>query len=153
MKTKHARRSGNKNNASRWYALLALVGLLTMLLWPTAAAAVPLSDEQELKQAWEYAAEMGVYRYRTNAIQTTHPTLMLVNVGRSSSTKRMTVAGTMDRPNDTMQLTMNGLRGRQTVELKVEQGVSYGRLNPQAEWTRSKTKATFSPLAATRWAI
>ena len=147
MKPKQIRRSGNKNTASRWYALFVLVGLLAMLLWPTAAAAIPVSlpltDAQELKQAWEYAATVGVYRYQTNVLQTTHPTLRLNNAGRGSKTDRITVAGLMDRPNDTMLMQ---IQGKSDIELKVEEGISYGRTNSQDEWTRVENQSDFFAL-------
>ncbi|MCP4542385.1 MAG: hypothetical protein GY832_35125, partial [Chloroflexi bacterium] len=137
---KHTRNSGTKHNASRWYALIALVGMLAMLLWPTAAAAIPLTDEQELKQAWEYAADVGVYRYRTDVLQTIHPTPRLSNVGRSSKSERFSVAGMMDRPNDTMEMR---IAADGTIELKVVDGVSYGRLNAHDEWTQVESQSNF----------
>ncbi len=135
---KHTRHSG-----SRWYILLALIGLLTMLLWPSMATAVPLTDAEQLEQAWEYAAEIGVYRYQTDVVQITHPTEKLVNVGRSSKTARITVAGLMDRPNDTMHMK---LQADGTIDLKVVEGVSYGRLSAQAEWTEVENQTDmFAP--------
>ena len=151
METKHTRRSGTKYNASRRYTLVTLVGLLTMLLWPSMAVAVPppltgavlLGDADQLKQAWKYAGEVGVYRYQTDVIQTTHPTLNLVNVGRSAKTERIMVSDLMDRPNDTMQMK---IQADGSIEIKVEQGISYGRLNPQEEWTQVENQTDmFAP--------
>ncbi|MCP4543086.1 MAG: LamG domain-containing protein, partial [Chloroflexi bacterium] len=142
MKTKHTRRSGIKSSASRWYVLLALMGFLTILLWPSMTAAVPLTltDAEQLKQAWEYAADVGVYRYQTDVLQTTHPTEKLVNVGRSSKIDRFSVVGMMDRPNDTMQMR---IQADGTIELKVVEGVSYGRVNSQDEWTQVENQSDF----------
>jgi len=137
---KHTRNSGTKPNASRWYALVTVVGLLTMLLWPTAAAAIPPTDAEELKQAWEYASDVGVYRYQSTALQTIHPTEKLVNVGRSSKTERITVAGAMDRSNDTMEMV---IQGDGTIELKMVDGVSFGRVNAQDEWTQVENQSDF----------
>ncbi len=132
-----------KSSSSFWYvlfALAALTGLLIMSNKPAFVTAAPLSDDARLKAAWERAAEAGVYNYRTDVLQTTHPTLKLVNVGRSSKTDRITVAGLMDRPNDTMHIKM---QGEGSIELKVEQGISYGRLDAQEEWTLVENQSDF----------
>jgi len=138
-------RSKNWKN-TRVYLILVLLGLAMIGIIPTIVTAGPLSSAQNLRAAWHYAADLGVYRYQTNVLQTVHPTTKLANVGRSSKTQSFSVSGQMDKPNDSMQMTMSSDGGSNVIDLKVEDGLAYGRFNPQAEWTEVEDQSDiFAP--------
>ncbi|MDM8527041.1 hypothetical protein QUF58_02410 [Anaerolineales bacterium HSG24] len=135
-----------RNNRTKLYGLLALTGLVLLFLWPTFTAAMPLTAKHQLENAWRFASQVGSYRYQTTLIQNTHPTEKLVNVGRSTRPKRLTVQGMMDKTNETMYMKINPHRGKRSLEMKVEQGKSYGRLNASEEWTEVETQSDiFAP--------
>ncbi len=96
------------------------------------------SFQSQLKQAWQQATDIGVYDYQTTLIQTTHPTERLENVGLSSSTDRMYVEGSVDRPAETMRLKLWGengsaSNGENAIEIKIDRGKALGRVN-DSEW-------------------
>jgi hypothetical protein len=95
-----------KRPPNRFYILLALAGLLVLYLRPAIVAAMPLTDQDRLERAWRYAGEVGSFEYRTDVVQTTHPTARLDNAGRHPSTKRFSVAGTMNQPAKTMEIKL-----------------------------------------------
>jgi uncharacterized repeat protein (TIGR01451 family) len=120
--------------------LLILIALLVIAI-PFAASlqaqVLPLSSSQQLQAAWRVATAIGRFRYQTQVIQTTHPTVSLQNAGRQVKTKQMRVEGAIDLPNEHMALQLHTSQGGQerVTELKVEQGQAFGRLDPHAEWT------------------
>ncbi|MEM7033310.1 MAG: thrombospondin type 3 repeat-containing protein [Chloroflexota bacterium] len=125
-----------KLSAKRLYVMLILLGLAILLAIPAIISAAPLSARQQLRTYWQQAGDLGVYHYRTEAVQTLHPTERLANVGRSSKTQRLSVAGFMDKPNDGMQMRLSRGNGGNTVDIKMEEGITYGRLTPQDDWTK-----------------
>ncbi len=126
----------NKRNPIRLYLALAVVGLLTLYLWPSLVAAMPLTAKHQLERAWRYAGNAGSFEYHTDVLQTTHPTMRLENAGRSPQTRRMTAQGIVDRPNKAMQMKLWAPgAGRDGLEIKVENGKAFGRLDANAEWT------------------
>jgi uncharacterized repeat protein (TIGR01451 family) len=128
--------------------LLALLGLLTLLVWPTLMSAAPLTAFQRLQAAWGQANERGQYHYQTTLVQNTHPTAKLENVGRRPITQRMVIEGQVNRPNDLLTLRVQGLSGgeQRAIELKVERGVAYGRVDGKREWTEVQAGAElFAP--------
>ncbi len=107
-----------------------LLGLALLIFIPTARSIAAPTAQQELHELWQEAGKIGIYQYRTDVIQTIHPTTQLANVGRSSTTQRLTVAGAMDIPNDNMKMMISRDGGTNAVDLKVEDGVTYGRITP-----------------------
>jgi hypothetical protein len=120
--------------------LLILIALLVIAI-PFAASlqaqVLPLSSSQQLQAAWRVATAIGRFRYQTQVIQTTHPTISLQNAGRQVKTKQMRVEGAIDLLNEHMALQLHTSQGGQerVTELKVEQGQAFGRLDPHSEWT------------------
>jgi uncharacterized repeat protein (TIGR01451 family) len=120
----------------RLYMWFALTGLLLLSLWPSLVAAMPLTAKHHLERAWLLAAEVGRFEYRTDVTQTTHPTNRLENAGRSAITQHLFAKGMVDRPGKTMQLKLaQPGSGNRALELKVEGGQAFGRINATAEWT------------------
>lgn len=122
----------------RYLLGLVLVAVLGALwAWPLHAAALPATARQELMQAWRFANTVGRYSYETDLVQTTHPTAQLSNVGKHPQSERLTILGEMDRPEDRVTLQMQQRAGTQlqVVDLKVENGIGYGRAGADAPWT------------------
>ncbi|MCB0127382.1 MAG: hypothetical protein KDE58_34200, partial [Caldilineaceae bacterium] len=133
----------HKSPLSRLSSVLLIVGLLFLLLWPSLVQAVPLTVRQELLSAWQLAGQVGQYQYRSTVIQTTYPTAKLENVGRNPKTKRMVIEGTLDTPRDYMAMQLRNARpgtsstnGGQLIDLKVEEGLAYGRMDTTSDWQR-----------------
>lgn len=138
----------HKSPLSRLSSVLLIVGLLFLLLWPSFVQAVPLTVRQELLSAWQLAGEVGQYQYRSTVIQTTYPTAKLENVGRNPRTKRMIVEGTLDTPRDFMAMQLRNANPgtTQLIDLKVEDGLAYGRMETTANWQRlDDADQLFSP--------
>jgi len=95
-----------KRSSIRLYICLILAGLLLSHFWPSLAAPLPLTDQQQLERAWRDAGDIGRFQYRTNVIQTIHPTARLSNAGRHSTTKHFSAAGMIDRSSQDMQLRL-----------------------------------------------
>ena len=128
----------NANKRTRTYILLAvsaLIGLMALLVWPSFVTAVPFTVGQELDRAGRLAHDVGSYRYRTDVVQTTHPTARLENAGRQEESTRMTVEGAVDRASESMNMKLWAPgAGRDGLELKIEGGQAYGRTDPDGEW-------------------
>jgi hypothetical protein len=94
----------SRKKTSRYVSLgvIALVGLMALLLWPSLVTAVPVTHGQKLDRAARLAGDVGTYQYRTDVLQTTHPTLRIENAGRQPETSRMTVDGAVNRANASM---------------------------------------------------
>ena len=77
-----------------------------------------------------------MYQHSSEILQTSYPTPRLENAGRSPKTEHLVVAGTVDQPNNSVTLRIDGLTDDQSViEMKVENGVSYGRYQGAQDWT------------------
>jgi hypothetical protein len=115
--------------------VVTLVVLTALLLWPTLVTAIPLTPKQEVDSAWRFAGDVGSYQYRTDVIQTTHPTARLENAGRNIKSTRMTVEGAIDQASETMNMTlwMPGA-GKDGLQMKIEGGKSYGRVGSGQDW-------------------
>jgi hypothetical protein len=120
---------------------------MALLLWPSLVTAVPVTRQQELDQAARLAGDVGTYQYRTDVLQTTHPTLRLENAGRQPETSRMTVDGAVDRANASMEMTIWAPgTGTDGLELKVLDGKAYGRSETDGEWTEIENPSdVFAP--------
>ncbi|MEM7028164.1 MAG: LamG-like jellyroll fold domain-containing protein [Chloroflexota bacterium] len=117
------------------YLTLGLAGLVLLYLWPSFAVAMPLTGQQRLEQAWKLAADIGVYKHRSEIVQTSHPTPRLENAGRSPKIEQMFTSGFMNIPEGEMRLTLEGMGNNQpALEMKVEAGKTYGRHEGTEEW-------------------
>ncbi len=76
------------------FAGLSLLALLATQ--PSLAIRAPESASSQLQRAWSRAGEYRRYQYRTEVVQTLHPTLSLENVGRTARTDRFVIEGEMD---------------------------------------------------------
>ena len=135
------------------YVSLALIGLLTLILWPSLVAAMPLTAKNQLERAWRFASDIGSYKYSSTVIQTDHPIADLRNAGRSSTagdnpdTKRVSAQGTVDLPNKTMSMKLWTVGIDQDgIEIKIENGKAYGRMNAEGGWVEmSDPSQLFAP--------
>ena len=108
----------------------------------TELAAAPAA-RQEVAAAWQRAVELGSYRYATDVIQTTVPLATVANMGRSSKQQAIRVEGSTDLRSQTMHMTLwldggNVLDSASGIELKTEQGKTYGRRG-QSEWQETSS--------------
>jgi|GEM_PF-3287869 len=103
------------------------------------------TPRRQVQQAWQSAISIGQYQYRSTILQTTHPTLRAENVGRTTRTAQFVLEGEMDGPADRMELQLTA-PNRPPVEIKIEQGVGYGRLSQDDPWTQVDVAADlFAP--------
>jgi len=124
-----------KRNPFRLYIALAVAGLITLYLWPSLVAAMPLTAKNQLERAWKFAGDIGSYEYNSRVLQTDHPTPHLKNAGRSPRTKQITAKGMVDLPNKAMSMKLWTMGvDRDGIEVKVEGGKAYGRLNADGGW-------------------
>ncbi|MCB0194085.1 MAG: LamG domain-containing protein, partial [Anaerolineae bacterium] len=139
----------SKHKPINLYLILIIAGFLLLWLWPTLVAAMPLTAKYQVEQAWQRANQMAGYAYQTRAIQTIHPAAQVENIGRRVETSRIEVEGAIDRLAETMQLDLwpNGKGSPQVISLKIEDGLAYGRLQTEADWTALDTPPTdlFAP--------
>ncbi len=136
-----------KTGRSKRYTVLALSTLLLLVVWPALSRAVSMTDQHRLEKAWRFAGQVGSYEYQTNAVQTTHPTQGVRNAGRSSRSKHFAISGMMDKTNEIMVFKLDNVRGQQALEIKVEDGVTYGRASADDEWAQTDDADTdlFAP--------
>ena len=96
--------------SARIYLSLILLGILLLstayTMRDTIAAALPQTAEQMVHQVWKQADKIGRYAYDSIIVQTTNPAPRLDNIGRSPQTEQMTLAGQVDRRQETMHLQM-----------------------------------------------
>ncbi len=94
-------------------ALLFVMSLAFLVWQPTvqpdvlsAVQSVTQSPRQVVQRAWRLAQEAGVYRYRTEIVQTTYPAPTLANVGHTSRQDSLYLEGETDLAQRTMQMTL-----------------------------------------------
>ncbi len=136
-------------NKTRLYILFILTGLLTLLLWPSLATAMPLTAKHQLGRAWQLVADVAGYDYHTTAVQTTHPTARVENIGRQTKTERIEVTGQINHLSESMRLEIRsgGKNNPRVIDLKIEDGVAYGRLQAEKDWRELDASPTdlFAP--------
>lgn len=139
-------------NTKRTRLISSLVALfLAMLMaWPSITNAVPQTAAHELQRAWRQALTIGQYQYQTELLQTIHPTAKLENVGRRPQVQTMRIAGEMDRPGESMtvQITNDSAGNQSTLDLRIVDGVAFGRANSDAEWRELDNEAATGDLFA-----
>ncbi|MCX6047480.1 MAG: LamG domain-containing protein, partial [Chloroflexi bacterium] len=127
-----------KPRSIRSFALFcALFAIVLWLALPLQARTFPITAVQNLQQAWRLASHTGRFHYQTNVQQTIHPTVMLKNANRHAQTKQFIVEGELDQPAGQMTIQLHTYEAGQqrVIDLKVEHGQAYGRLNQNATWT------------------
>ncbi|MEZ4678254.1 MAG: hypothetical protein R2932_28970 [Caldilineaceae bacterium] len=121
------------------YLHLFVIGLLCALFalfiqqWVGDQA--PATAYTQIQHALKNAASSGRYQYQTELLQSFHPTMRLENVGRTTRTTRMVMAGEMDRRNETMRFQLS-MANQPPLEVKIEAGTAFGRLAADQPWTK-----------------
>ncbi|MFN8445016.1 MAG: LamG-like jellyroll fold domain-containing protein [Caldilineaceae bacterium] len=113
--------------------LVLILGLFAILFRPIQAVSVlSTSDDSGVHTAWRLAEERGAYSYNSSIDQATQPLPSLATVGMSSRRQQIYIEGAVDRPAETMQMKIwssqgSVVAGQGAVEMKVEDGVAWGR--------------------------
>ncbi|MCB9105597.1 MAG: hypothetical protein H6633_15375 [Anaerolineales bacterium] len=137
----------SKRKTRNLYLALTITGLILLLLWPSLAAAMPLTAPHQLERAWRLAVDIGSYHYSSTVVQTDHPTADLRNAGRSAHVTHVSAQGAVDLPNKAMSMKLwtAGI-DRDGIEVKVENGKAYGRMNAEGGWIEiSDPSQIFAP--------
>ncbi|HRW05312.1 MAG TPA: hypothetical protein P5121_09475 [Caldilineaceae bacterium] len=119
------------------YIMLMVLGLLSLAgaytMHTTFASVLPQTPRQILRQIWVDASNAQRYDYDSSIVQTINPLPRIDNVGRMPQTVQMSISGQLDRQQQAMQLQLR-LPNQPPLEVKIEDGVTKGRLSPDAEW-------------------
>ena len=96
----------------------------------------PTTVHDVITEAWAQAQKHGTFAFQTAILQTTTPTLTIENVGRSPSNQHLYIEGNLNRADDLMQMRLwsqggSVVFGNRELEIKVENGTSYGRTTGQ----------------------
>lgn len=137
-----------RNTTRLLFALLFLSILTAAAGLPVLARSVSPTASQQLEKAWRRAVSAGRYTYRSTIVQTLHPTARIENAGRAATVQRLTVTGQVDAPADTltMRIRQGGEQSRQFIDLKFEQGRTYGRVQADADWAEIEERTDlFTP--------
>lgn len=103
-----------------------------------------------VQRAWQKAQEVGAYHYATTIVQTTRPTLRVENAGQAATEERIYIEGETNVADETMRMRLWSGDGNvssqdNSIELKVEQGVTWGRVGDE-QWRKVKAgTALFAP--------
>lgn len=132
------------------YSLLIAAGIVGLIVVAVtqqlfANADIPLSARESLHQAWQSAGNSGRYEYRTEILQTTHPTMRLENAGRSAHTARVMIDGEMDVQAERMGFHLTATN-QPPLEIEIVKGLAKGRLGPDQPWSEIEIGADlFAP--------
>ena len=75
------------------------------------------------------------YRFQSAALQTTHPTSAVDNIGRQSSSRRLYTEGEVDQYAETLHLILKGYpMARRYVELQIADGRALGLASAEDDW-------------------
>ncbi len=112
----------------------------------SSSAPSSLFGSDPIRRAWQLAKQSGRYEYYADARQTLHPTARIENGGRSSRTQRITASGLLDLNNETMELRIWSQSDNRTVEMRLADGKTYGRLDENDPWEEvDNTSEIFAP--------
>ena len=109
--------------------------VLTAAANSTAASNGQATASQALQSAWTQAGDSGQYTYHTTIVQTLHPTLLLENVGRTARTDTIALDGEVNAPAGQVSFQLQAAN-KPPVQIKIDNGVGYGRLNDTDPWTK-----------------
>lgn len=132
--------------------LAGLAALALAQLLPESVVDLKPSARQEVAQALDHASDSGQYQYSTTIVQTLHPILSLENVGRTARTEQYVIDGEMDVPADLMMMQLTA-PNREPLQIKVDNGVGYGRASADGRGQRQTWLAIFCRPAAIRLAF
>lgn len=99
------------------------------------ASSASLTPQQAVQLAWKIAGDSGVYRYRSVIQQTTIPSPSVSNAGRAPQAAHFGIEGTVNLLADQLELTLwrdGSFKPGSGVEMRVEQGKAYQRVNTTA---------------------
>ncbi|HYF63552.1 MAG TPA: hypothetical protein VD886_12110, partial [Herpetosiphonaceae bacterium] len=129
--------------------LLVVCAISVILPFALGGAAPDDSPEAAVRRAWGLASASGTYRYRSQVEQTSYPRHNLANTGRSARQERFSLEGSVDQPNETMELSVwpnSGGRASEAIGMRVERGKTYSRRG-QGAWETDESAGSdmFAP--------
>ena len=128
-----------RNRRFPWMLLVAVIVLIAgLMLAPVANSLSAPSPEHNIQAVWRNASLADSFAFNTDVTQTTYPALSISNVGQSSRTEAMHIEGNLDRPNQTMLMSLwngggNVLSTQDALELRVKGTKTEGRVSG-GEW-------------------
>ena len=110
-------------------AILAISALIGLMIQPYAARA---ARTDPVSAAWDAARAAGSYHFTSDVTQVTLPTASIANVGRSSRTEKLYLAGQNDLAAERMELTLwseggSTLDAASGISIRSEQGKTFAR--------------------------
>lgn len=110
-------------------AILAISALIGLMIQPYATRA---ARTDPVTAAWEAARAAGSYHFTSDVTQMTLPTASIANVGRSSRTEKLYLAGQNDLATERMELTLwseggSALNAASGLSIRSEQGKTFAR--------------------------
>ena len=136
----------NRIGTSRFSLLIfsiILLGIFILFLVnPVTAFFNKNTPQSQMENAWVQAEQIGRYQFETTVLQTIHPALTIENVGMSSRTEQTRIVGELDRPAEQMNMQLI-VANQPEIGVKVEDGVSYGRINENDEWRELEAGTDF----------
>ena len=129
------------------YPGILLLVVVTLLLGGASRLNMPssLAPDQAVNRAWSRVQQLGRYSYATDILQTTTPLPLVMNAGRGDEESVYRIEGETDLRHNSMQLALwqesagvstPGLATdrRSGIEIKVADGIAYGRSVGAADW-------------------
>ena len=127
------------NNAHIRLAPTVLALVLTALL--VTLVAIPISAAQastptiSLSSAWNRARALGAYQFRSQMQVVSDPLPVLENVGLSSKEQQFYLTGSVDTPNQSMQVKLWSSDQDQPLEMRFANGAAEGRAG-YSDWQK-----------------
>ena len=131
-KTSQLSKQMRKRITKATFLLLASIGLLILLFWPSIVTAVPLTTQQQFDGVWQQARDIGNYQFNASALQTSHPTPRIENVGRGPEQSLLLASGLVNMPDEQMELNLQS--GGRSLMVQMVDGFAYGRTDADDEW-------------------
>ncbi|MEM7124821.1 MAG: LamG-like jellyroll fold domain-containing protein [Chloroflexota bacterium] len=131
MHTQLKKRLRKRLRKSSWL-WLACIGLLTLFLWPSLVAAVPLTTQHQFQRVWTLARDIGRYDFDANVLQTNYPMPRVENIGRGPETSQVLASGRANIPDEEMTLHLQN--DGKALEIRVEQDTAFGRTSANEAW-------------------
>lgn len=118
--------------------VMLIVSCFSCYYYAQAAEDGPQQKQNLLQPIWEQAEILGKYRFQTNITQVIRPLPTAANIGASSSSSKLYIDGLINKPSDYLQMELYSsggsiVSGQGAVEIKIENGQAFGRVN-QEEW-------------------
>jgi hypothetical protein len=131
-------------------ALLVSVSLGLLIHFVRETAASVDSPKLQVQTAWRNANLADSFNFATDLAQTTYPAPSLTNVGRSSRTESMHIEGNVDRPSETILMSLwsgtgTVLNAGAALELRVVRGAAAGRVGNEDWQSIDNVADAFAP--------